>query len=95
MGNSVSYRNKGCVFFVILLISSVAFAAEVLDVRDDLHILNCPPHPGLDQSISTGIIRSLTTTLELSHIFRNVQWSLAFKYSSIHLLPHGVRAPPA
>jgi hypothetical protein len=93
MTASASLHKRKTLFFVILFIAFSAFTADVLDLREDLHILSCP-YSSLDSNITTGIISNVGFVLEPVVLFCSVYRKSAI-ISFLHLLPYGLRAPPS
>ncbi len=88
-------QKRKSLFFGVLFIAFFTFTADILDLREELHILSCP-YSCLDSNVTTGLI-SAATTFNPEPIFIMVSGKkeASVKISFIHLLPYGFRAPPA
>jgi len=87
--------NKNTIARILALISVFFFAADVLDLRDEL--LNTDAYNScFDNNITTGIHSSIFYNPSLVSIFR---WYRAESSSAVvsnfHVLPYSNRAPPA
>lgn len=89
---SLLHKRK-TLFCVVLLIVFSAFAADVVDLREDLRFLDCP-YSHLDNNITAGIASqsSLETARDL--VSYTAHKNSSTKVSFLHLLPYGLRAPP-
>ena len=89
-----SFQKKETLFFLILIISIAAFTADIVDLRDELHILSCPAG-SLDSNVTTGIISK--TSFETEPLFLSISLprDRSVTISFLHLLPCDFRAPPA
>ena len=80
-------------FFIIFVIALTAFTADVLDLREELHMLSCP-YGSLDNNVTTGLTSRFLFTPEPIFILCSVQRNVSTKISFLHLLPYSFRAPP-
>jgi len=94
MTASASLHKRKTLFFVILFVAFSAFTADVLDLREELHILSCP-YSSLDNNITTAIISTVDFVLEPVFLFCSIHRKLSVEISFLHLLPYGYRAPPS
>jgi hypothetical protein len=94
MTASASLHKRKILFFVILFIAFSTFTADVLDLREELHILYCP-YSSLDSNVTTGIIRTIDFKPEPVVLFCSIYRKSSVKISFLHLLPLGFRAPPS
>jgi hypothetical protein len=94
MTASASLHKRKMLHLVILLIAFSAFTADILDLREELHILSCP-YSSLDSNVSTGLTSNHPFLLEQIITLCSVQRKAAVKISFLHLLPYGYRAPPS
>jgi hypothetical protein len=90
--SSLLYKRK-TLFFVVLFIAFFAFAADIVDLREDIHILPCP-YSSLDNNVTTGIINDFSFSMEQIIILCSAYRKSSVKISFLHLLPYGFRAPP-
>ncbi len=94
MTASASLYRRKTLFLVILFIAFSAFTADILDLREELHILSCP-YSSLDNNVTTGITSNVDFVLESVVLFCCVHRKLSVEISFLHLLPYGFRAPPS
>ena len=94
MTASASLHKRKTLFFVILFVAFSAFTADVIDLREELHILSCP-YSSLDNNVTTGIISNVDFVLEPVVLFCSIHRKLSVEISFLHLLPYGYRAPPS
>jgi hypothetical protein len=94
MTASASLHKRKTLLLVILFIAFFAFTADILDLREELHILSCP-YSSLDNNVSTGLTSNNTFMPEQILILCSVQRNALVKISFLHLLPYGYRAPPS
>jgi hypothetical protein len=94
MTASASLHKRKTLLLVILLIAFSAFTADILDLREELHILSCP-NSSLDNNVSTGLTNNHHFVPEQILILCSVQRQASVKISFLHLLPYGYRAPPS
>jgi hypothetical protein len=94
MTASASLHKRKTLFLVILLIVFSAFTADILDLREELHILSCP-YSSLDNNVTSGITSSSDYVLEPVVLFCSIHRKLSVEISFLHLLPYGFRAPPS
>jgi hypothetical protein len=89
-----SSRHRGkTLFLVILFLAFSTFTADVLDLREELHLLSCP-YASLDNNVSTGITSAVVFMLEPVAPCWSVPLNSSVEISFLHLLPCGFRAPP-
>jgi hypothetical protein len=81
-------------YCVALLIAFSAFTADILDLREELGILACP-YSCLDNNITAVIASDTTFKTEPVFFTSSVHRKSAVIISFLHLLPHGLRAPPS
>jgi len=93
MTASASLHKKKTLLLVILFIVFSAFAADIVDLREELQILSCP-YSSLDNDISTGLTSNHSFELQILMV-PFVQRKAAVIISFMHLLPYGYRAPPS
>jgi hypothetical protein len=86
-------QKKKVLFFVLLFIAFTAFALDILDLREELHLLSCP-YSSLDNNVTTGIASDFTVMTEPVLILRSIHQKSSVEISFLHLLPYGFRAPP-
>jgi len=75
MTASASLHKRKTLFLVILFIAFSAFTADILDLREELHILSCP-YSSLDNNVTTGIISTVDFVLEPVVLFCSVHRKL-------------------
>lgn len=95
MTASELFQKRKSLFLGILFVASFMFTADVLDLREELHILSCPYYSCLDSNITTGLISTAAFSPEPIYIMVSGKKKASVKISFIHLLPYGFRAPPA
>jgi hypothetical protein len=91
---SSSLHKRKAVFFVILFIAFSAFTMDILDLREELHLLSCM-YRSLDNNVTTGITSCFTFETEPVLTLCFVHRKSSVKISFLHLLPCGFRAPPS
>ena len=94
MTASASLHKRKTLFLVILFIAFPTFTADILDLREELHILSCPGS-SLDNNVTTGITSNVGFVLEQVELFCSVHRESSIEISFLHLLPYGFRAPPS
>ncbi len=94
MTASALLHKKKALFFVILLIAFSAFTVDILDLREELHILSSP-NGFLDNNVTTGKTSDFSFNLEQNIILCSAYQKSSIKISFLHLLPFGFRAPPS
>ena len=87
-------HKKKVLFFVVLFIAFSAFTLDILDLREELHLISCA-YTSLDNNVTTGIASDFTVMTEPVLILRSIHQKSSVKISFLHLLPYGFRAPPA
>jgi hypothetical protein len=91
---SAPFYKKNTLFFTFLVIFFIAFTADILDVRDEVHILSCP-YSSLDNNVSTGLISQQSVDPEFILIYRHTQWRPTDDIPLVVLRPYSIRAPPS
>jgi hypothetical protein len=94
MTASALLHKRKTLFLVILFIAFSAFTADILDLREELHIISCA-YSCLDSNVTTGITNNFAFEPEPFITLSSVQWKSSVKISFLHLLPYGFRAPPS
>jgi len=94
MTASASLHKRKTLLLVILFIAFSAFTADILDLREELHILSCP-YSSLDNNVSTGLTSNHPFEPEQILTLCSVQRKTTVNISFLHLLPYGYRAPPS
>jgi hypothetical protein len=87
------HKNKA-LFFIGFVIVFATFTPDILDLREELHILSCP-YNSLDNNVSTGLTSTFVIEPEGVPIVCTIQQNTSVEISFLHLLPHGFRAPPS
>lgn len=93
MAASSSHHKRKALFLAVLFITLFAFTADILDLREELHILACP-YSSLDSNVTTGVVYFMAVVPEPIFTACPVQGKTSVEISFIHLLPYGFRAPP-
>jgi len=93
MAASASLHKRKTLLLVLLFIVFSTFSADILDLREELHILSCP-YSCLDNNVSTGLTGFDSCAPEPILASCSVQQKVSVKVSFLHLLPYGYRAPP-
>jgi hypothetical protein len=88
-----SFHKRKILFFTILFIVFIAFTLDILDLREELHLLSCV-YGSLDNNVATGITSRFTFETEPVFIPCSVHRTSSVKISFLHLLPYSFRAPP-
>jgi hypothetical protein len=91
---SLWFHKRKALFFGVLFLAFSAFSADVLDLREELHIL-AYPYSCLDNNVSTGLTSDPCPVLEQMVISGYVQQNVFISVTFLHLLPYGNRAPPS
>jgi hypothetical protein len=94
MAAFASLHKRKTPFLVIFFLVFSAFTADILDLREELKIIACP-YGNLDNHVSTGLTNNHPFELKYIITSSSVQRKAVVKYSFIHLLPYGYRAPPS
>jgi hypothetical protein len=90
---SSSRQKKKAIFFIIFFIAFIAFTLDILDLREELHLLACP-YSSLDNNVTTGITTGVVFEMEPVLVLYSADQTSSVKVSFLHLLPYGFRAPP-
>jgi hypothetical protein len=93
MTASSSLHKRKALFFVILFIAFSAFTADILDLREELHLLSCM-YSSLDNNVTTGIASCSPLEAEPVILLLTVHQKSSVRISFLHLLPYAFRAPP-
>jgi hypothetical protein len=93
MTASASLHKRKTLLLVILFLAFSTFTADILDLREELHILSCP-YSSMDNNVTTGITSNVDSVLDPVVLFYSVHRNLSVEISFLHLLPYGFRAPP-
>ncbi len=94
MTASASLHKRKTLLLVVLFLGFSAFTADILDLREELHILSCP-YSSLDNNVSTGLTNNHPFVPEQIPTLCSVHLKGSAKISFLHLLPYGYRAPPS
>jgi hypothetical protein len=94
MAASDLFQKRKSLFLGILFVAFFSFTADILDLREELHILSCP-YSSLDSNVATGLISTATVNPEPIFITVCGKKEASVKISFIHLLPYCFRALPA
>jgi hypothetical protein len=93
MASLASVHKGKRLFWVVLLVVFSAFAADIVDLREEIRILPTP-YSCLDNNVMTGITESIdikpVPAVLTSSFFHRSSVDISFLY----LLPCGFRAPP-
>jgi hypothetical protein len=87
------YKNR-TFFFFILGVTFVAFAGDILDVRDEIHLLSCP-YDNLDNNVTTGIQSSFAFEQKPVLAYFSLAKGASVPISFPITLAFHLRAPPA
>jgi hypothetical protein len=85
-------RKKACFLFFFFVVFA-AFAADIVDLREDIHILSCP-HGSVDSNITTCIQSLFSFVPDMVRKFCSLSQKSSVVISLFHLFPFGYRAPP-
>jgi hypothetical protein len=94
MKASALLHKRRALFLFILFVAFSTFAADVLDLREELHMLSCPGG-SLDNNVTTAIISNIGSILESVVPLYPVHQKSSVHISFLHLLPYTLRAPPS
>jgi hypothetical protein len=94
MTASYLLQKRKPLFLGVLFVAFFTFTADIVDLREELHILSCP-YSCLDSNITTGLISTAAFNPEPIYIMVSGKKEASVKISFLHLLPCGFRAPPA
>lgn len=94
MTTSNLFQKRKCLFLGVLLLAFFTFTVDIIDLREELHILPCP-YSCLDSNVTTGLPSTAAFNPEPILITVSGKKKASVKISFIHLLPCGFRAPPA
>ena len=78
---------------LILLFTMAAFTADIVDLREEIHLLSCP-YSCLDNNITTGIQGGFSFEPELIQKIGSLHQGAPFAISFLHLFSCQYRAPP-
>ena len=89
-----SLHRRKVYLLLVLFVTCAAFTADILDLREEIHILSCP-YSSLDNNITTGVQGGFSFEPELiqKHCSLNQREPVAISF--LHLFPYGYRAPPS
>ena len=88
------FQKRKTLFLGVFFVAFFMFTADILDLREELHIL--PGSYGcLDSNVTTGLISTAAFNPEPILITVSGKKEASVKISFLHLLPYGFRAPPA
>jgi hypothetical protein len=87
-------RYKRIFFHLLLFIAFFCFTADILDLREELHFIKVP-YSTLDNNISTGLACQADFESEPAFGRTSAYDRSSVTLSFFHLLPYGLRAPPA
>jgi hypothetical protein len=93
MTASALLHKRKTLLLVILFIVFFSFTGDVLDLREELHLLSCP-YSSLDNNVTTGIISNIVFVPGTVVLLFCVNQNLSVEISFLHLLPYNFRAPP-
>ena len=91
--NSWFYKRK-FIFLISLFAALSVFAADVVDLREELGILSCTNY-NLDNDISTGVASHLSMEAAPLPLLFGVSKKALVVISTFPLLPYSFRAPPS
>jgi hypothetical protein len=94
MNASALLHKRKTLFLVLLFFGFAAFTVDILDLREDIHLLSCP-YSSLDNNVTTGMISAVNFAPGPVELLCAIQRKLSVKISFLHLLPCGFRAPPS
>jgi hypothetical protein len=87
--------HKGKTFFLLILfLAFAAFTTDILDLREELHLLYHTSSSNLDNNITTGIQSGFSFESNLIQQFCTLNQKSFIPISFLHLLPYGYRGPP-
>jgi hypothetical protein len=89
-----SLHKGNALFLIIALGALVAFAGDILDVRDEVHLLSCP-YNSLDNNITTGLQSHFSFNFQLIPAFFSLPGEPLVVISPVNPLSFNFRAPPA
>lgn len=89
-----SFLQRKTLFGVLFLIAFSVFAADVVDLREELRILSSPCNC-LDSSIETGVASSFSIEPEPLPPEFGIMKKASVEISFLSLLPYSFRAPPS
>jgi hypothetical protein len=87
-------QRKTTLFGVVFLIVFSVFAADVIDLREELRILSSP-FSSLDNNIAAGVASSFFIEPEPLPPGLGIMKKASVEISFLCLLPYSFRAPPA
>jgi hypothetical protein len=87
-------KKRRSLFLGILFVAFFTFTADIVDLREELHILSCS-YSCLDSNVATGLISAGVIQPEPLCITLPGPRMSSVTISFIHLLPYSFRAPPA
>jgi hypothetical protein len=88
-----SLHRRKVYLLLVLFITCAAFTADILDLREEIHILSCP-YSSLDNNITTGVQGGFSFEPELIQKQCSLNEKAPVAISFMHLFPYGYRAPP-
>jgi hypothetical protein len=93
MTASALLHKRKTLFLVILFVAFSAFTVDILDLREEIHLLACLDSI-LDNNVTTGITNNIVFVQEKVVLFCPINRNISVKISFLHLLPYSFRAPP-
>ncbi len=87
------YENR-TFFLLVLAATFVAFTGDILDVRDEIHLLSCP-YDNLDNNVTTGIQSSFAFEQKPVLAYFSLAKGASVPISFPIALAFHRRAPPA
>ena len=89
-----SLHKGNTLFLLIVLGTLVAFAGDILDVRDEVHLLTCPNN-SLDNNITTGLQSHFSFNFKPILAFFSLPGEPLVVISPFNPWSFNFRAPPA
>jgi hypothetical protein len=88
-----SLHKRKAYLLLVLFITCFAFTADILDLREEIHLLSCP-FSSLDNNITTGIQGGFSFKPELIQKICSLNQKSPIALSLSQLFPCENRAPP-
>jgi hypothetical protein len=91
---SCALNKRKSLFLLLVIATFVCFALDIIDVRDEVHLIACP-YSSLDNNVTTGIQSSFSCEPEPMLVFFSFAKKASVVISFLSSSPFHFRAPPA
>jgi hypothetical protein len=88
-------NKRKSLFSLLFFVTFISFAWDIIDVRDEVHLIACPYSSSLDNNVTTGIQSSFSCEPEPMLTFFPYAKKASVAISFLSSSPFHFRAPPA